>query len=320
MFDWLYQFPYPVVAVIVVVTTALVAVGGFSLARRFLQPRIKYHDGVNDVISGALGTIGVLYGITVGLITIDVWQRHTTAEDIVVREAAAIQVLYIMVSANIGSKRLAQQPDQGSKRDEAESTKVGKPVAELVSQYLRDVICVAWPEQRAGSKSSTDWRALREIRQAVLSIEPNEGGQQVRYAAAIESLNHLNELRRLRADAATSKLSGVMWMIIILGAMMSMCLIYLFRLQDARLHLLLVSLLSGFLGLVFLMILLNDRPFFGDAGIEPDSYTELGWMIKRPNPFGARANVGKDKDRPDWTEACRALLNPPMTTGELSTK
>ena len=309
MFDWLYQYPSPVVAAIVVVVTALVAVGGFSLARRFLQPRIKYHDGVNDVISGALGTIGVLYGITVGLITIDVWQRHTTAQDIVVREAAAIQVLYVMVSADIGSKRVAEQQDQGPKRDEAEPTKVRKPVAELVSRYLRDVICVAWVEQRAG-KSSADWRALREVRQAVLSIEPNEGGQQVRYAAAIESLNDLNELRRLRADAATNKLSGVMWTIIILGALMSMCLIYLFRLEDARLHLLLVSLLSGFLGLVFLLIVLNDRPFFGAAGIEPDSYTELGWMIKRPNPFGSRANAGKGEGRPDWQEVCRTLASP----------
>ena len=312
MFDWLYQYPSPVVAVIVVVVTALVAVLGFSLARRFLQPRIKYHDGVNDVISGALGAIGVLYGITVGLITIDVWQRHTTAEDIVVREAAAIQVLYLMVSADIGSKRVAEQLDQGPKRDEAKPTNVQKPVAELVSQYLRDVICVTWPEQRAGSKSSTDWRALRDIRQVVLSIEPNVGGQQVRYAAAIESLNDLSELRRLRADAATNKLSGVMWMIIILGALMSMCLIYLFRLEDARLHLLLVSLLSGFLGLVFLMILLNDRPLFGAAGIEPDSYTELGWMIKRPNPFGSRANAGKNERRPDWQEACRTLANSSM--------
>ena len=310
MFDWLYQYPSPVVAVIVVVVTALVAVSGLYLARRFLQPRIKYHDGVNDVISGALGAIGVLYGITVGLISIDVWQRHTTAEDIVVREAAAIQVLYVMVSADIGSKRVAQQPDQGPKRDEAEATKVSKPVAELVSQYLRDVICVAWPEQRAGSKSSPDWRGLREIRQVVLSMEPNEGGQQVRYAAAIESLNDLSELRRLRADAATSQLSGVLWVIIILGAMMSMCLIYLFRLEDARLHLLLVSLLSSFLGLVFLMILLNDRPFFGAAGIEPDSYTELGWMIKRPNPFGSRANAGKDERRSSWQEACRTLVKP----------
>jgi hypothetical protein len=310
MFDWLYQHPTPVVAAIVMSATAVVAVGGFNRARRFLTPRFKSHDGVNDVISGALGAIGVLYGITVGLITIDVWQRHTTAEDIVVREAAAIQVLYQMVSADIGSKQAAVPADQGAMRDEAEPPKGRKPIAELVSRYLREIICVAWDEQRAGSKPTTDWRALRDIRQVVLSIEPDEGGQEARYAAAIQTLNQVNELRRLRADAAISRLSGVMWMIIVLGALMSMCLVFLFRLDDARLHLLVVSLLSGFLGMVFLMIILNDRPFYGTAGIEPDSYTELGWMIKRPNPFGSSANARNQESRPSWQEACRALAKP----------
>jgi hypothetical protein len=310
MFDWLYQHPTPIVAAIVVAATAVVAVGGFRLSRRFLTPRFKYHDGVNDVISGALGAIGVLYGITVGLITIDVWQRHTTAEDIVVREAAAIQVLYQMVSADIGSKPVATPPDSAATRDEAEPVKARKPLAELVSRYLREIICVAWDEQRAGSKPTTDWRALRDIRQVVLSIEPDEGGQEARYAAAIQSLNQVNELRRLRADAATSRLSGVMWTIIVLGALMSLCLVFLFRLEDARLHLLVVSLLSGFLGMVFLMIILNDRPFYGTAGIEPDSYTELGWMIKRPNPFGSSAKARYEENRPDWQQACRALAKP----------
>lgn len=309
MFDWLYQFPPLAVAGIVVASTALVAVGGFVLARRYLQPKFKYHEGVNDVISGSLGAIGVLYGITVGLITIDVWQRHTTAEDLVVREAAAIQVLYTMVSADIGSKRVAEPLDQVlPKVDETESTRVRKPVAELVARYLRDVICVAWVEQRAGLKASADGRALRAIRQQVLSIEPNEGGQQARYSAAIQSLNQLNELRRLRTDSATGQLSGVMWMIIVLGALMSMCLIYLFRLEDSRLHFLVVSVLSGFLGLVFLMIILNDRPFFGANGIEPDTYTELGWMIKRPNPFGSRAQAAKGEERPAWQEVCKTLV------------
>lgn len=310
MFDWLYQHPTPVVATIVVAATAVVAVGGFKLSRRFLVPRFRYHDGVNDVISGALGAIGVLYGITVGLITIDVWQRHTTAEDIVVREAAAIQVLYVMVSADIGTRQVPERPDQVMIPEEAESTRTRKPVQELVARYLRDVICVSWIEQRAGLRSSTDGRGLRSIRQVVLSIEPNEGGQQARYAAAIQSLNQLNELRRQRADAANSRLSGVMWMIIVLGALMSLCLVYLFRLEDAKLHLLVVSLLSGFLGLVFLMIILNDRPFYGENGIEPDSYTELGWMIKRPNPFGSSASARKDGGRPDWQEACRTLVKP----------
>lgn len=310
MFDWLYQGPTPVVAAVVVVATTLVALGGLELARRFIVPRIKYHDGVNDVISGALGAIGVLYGITVGLISIDVWQRHTTADDLVVREAAAIQVLYLMVSADIGSSRAAEKPDLPAAGNEAGPISTRKPVAELVANYLQDIICVSWPEQRAGVKPSTDWRALRNIRQVVLNVEPKDDGQQVRYAAAIQSLNHVNELRRLRADAAVSRLSGLMWMIIILGALMSMSLVYLFRLEDAKLHRLVVGLLSSFLGLVFLMIVLNDRPFFGEAGIEPDTYTELGWMIKRPNPFGSRARALKGESPPDWQESCRMLVPP----------
>lgn len=310
MFDWLYQGSTLVVAVAVVLVTTAAAVGGLMIARRFVAPRIKYHEGVNDVISGSLGTIGVLYGITVGLISIDVWQRHTTAEDIVVREAAAIQVLYQMVSADIGPSRAATQSDQAAARTEAETPSGRKPVSELVGQYLQEIICVAWPEQKAGSKPGSDWRALRNIRQVVLNIEPKEPGQQARYSAAIQSLNHVNELRRLRADAATSKLSGLMWMTIVLGAVMSMGLVCLFRLEDVKLHLLVVGLLSGFLGLVFLMIVLNDRPFYGEAGIEPDTYTELGWMIKRPNPFGSSARAAKGESRPDWQEICRTLVPP----------
>jgi hypothetical protein len=99
-------------------------------------------------------------------------------------------------------------------------------------------------------------------------------------------------------------------MIIILGALMSMCLVFLFRLEDWRLHLMVVGLLSGFLGLVFFMIVLNDRPFFGAAGIEPDSYTELGWIVKRPNPFGSSAKAGNDQSPPSWQEVCRTL--PPL--------
>jgi hypothetical protein len=257
-----------------------------------------------------LGAIGVLYGITVGLISIDVWQRHTTADDLVVREAAAIQVLYLMVSADIGPGRAAEKPDRPVAATEAGPITTRKPVAELVANYLRDVICISWPEQRAGVKPSADWRALRNIRQVVLDIEPRDDGQQVRYAATIQSLNHVNELRRLRADAAVSRLSGLMWMIIILGALMSMSLVYLFRLEDRKLHVLVVGLLSSFLGLVFLMIVLNDRPFFGEAGIEPDTYTELGWMIKRPNPFGSNARAAKGEGRPDWQEVCRTLVPP----------
>jgi hypothetical protein len=149
---------------------------------------------------------------------------------------------------------------------------------------------------------------LRDIRQVVLNIEPKDDGQQVRYNAAIQSLNQVTELRRLRADAAVGRLSGLMWVIIILGALMSMSLVYLFRLEDAKLHRLVVGLLSSFLGLVFLMIVLNDRPFFSGAGIEPDTHRARR-MIKRPNPFAPTREL-KGESKPDQREVHQALMPP----------
>ena len=47
------------------------------------------------------------------------------------------------------------------------------------------------------------------------------------------------------------------------------------------LHRWIVGLLSAFLGMVFLMIFLNNRPFFGKASLEPTSFTDIHWIAKQ---------------------------------------
>ena len=70
---WVYNVPPLVLALLMVVTIAGVSLVGLLLTRRFLLPRFHYHDGVNDAISGTVQTIGVFYGITVGLIAVGVY-------------------------------------------------------------------------------------------------------------------------------------------------------------------------------------------------------------------------------------------------------
>src|SRR5215213_5946333 len=41
------------------------------LTRRFVPPRLHFHDGLNDAISGTVQTIGMFYGLTVGLIAVE---------------------------------------------------------------------------------------------------------------------------------------------------------------------------------------------------------------------------------------------------------
>ena len=76
----------------------------------------------------------------------------------------------------------------------------------------------------------------------------------------------------MRIDAVDGGLSAVMWAVIWLGAAISIGVAYFFNIPDVKLHVILIALISGFLALVLLMIIINDKPFYGYVSISPDPY------------------------------------------------
>ena len=84
--------------------------------------------------------------------------------------------------------------------------------------------------------------------------------------------NQLLESRRLRLDAVQTRVPGIMWGVVIIGALIGLTTSFFFRVADVRLHYALVGLLAAFIGLVMFMILAFDRPFRGDLGLSPESY------------------------------------------------
>src|ERR1043165_2095123 len=96
--DWLYSVPPRTAALIMVLFIESLALIGLVLARRYVIPRLHYHDGANDAVSGTVQAIGVFYGITVGLIAVGVWNTNSNASDLVSKEAAAMGSLYRDVS------------------------------------------------------------------------------------------------------------------------------------------------------------------------------------------------------------------------------
>src|SRR6187549_1902646 len=91
---WLYEISPLYTAVILVVCIETVSIIGLFLARRLVIPRLRYHEGANDAVSGTVQAIGVFYGITVGLIAAGVWNTNSNASDLVSREAVSIGTLY----------------------------------------------------------------------------------------------------------------------------------------------------------------------------------------------------------------------------------
>jgi hypothetical protein len=250
---WLYQAHPFYVAIVLVALIEIASMLGLFLARRFVNPRLTYHDGANDAVSGTVQAIGVFYGITVGLIAVAVWNANSAASDLVSGEASAIGGLYRDISG------------------------YPTPIREELQSKLRDytdfVIKQDWPAQKYnGTTVPGGMYILTDFQRRLFAFEPSTPGQTQLHAEALHAFNHLADRRRLRLVAASGGLSNVMWAVIWVGAVITIGVAYFFKIPDGKLHAILVGLIAGFLAMVLFMIIMNDRPFFGYMAVPPEPY------------------------------------------------
>ncbi len=250
--QWAYDISNFKLALMMVAMIEAVSLIGLLLARRFVLPHLRFHEGVNDAISGTVQAIGVFYGITVGLIAVGVWNTNSNASDLVSKEAAAIGALWRDVSGY-------PEPVRGSLQAD-------------LREYTHVVIEKVWPEQKKGRILDEGTRVLNRFQDTLMTFNPTTPSQSALHTETLRAFNTLIEHRRRRIDAVGVGLSQVMWMVIWVGAAISIGVAYFYRIEDGKLHATLVALMSGFLALVIFMIVINDRPFTGANGISPHSY------------------------------------------------
>jgi len=251
---WLYNLQPRTSALIMVVFIESLAMVGLVLVSRFVIPRLHYHDGANDAVSGTVQAIGVFYGITVGLIAVGVWNTNSSASDLVSKEAASIGALYRDVS---------EYPSPI--RDELRAK---------LREYTLYVINEAWPAQQKGQgqKITGGVHILDEFQSRLYSFQPANASQSALHSETLRAYNNLLEYRNLRIDVVGGGLSTIMWSVIWVGAAISIGIAYFFNIPDFKLHAILIILMGGFLAMVLFMIVINDKPFYGAVSISPDPY------------------------------------------------
>jgi hypothetical protein len=252
---WYYAVNPLVAAIITIVFVETLSLIGLFLARRFLLPRFDYSEGINDAVSGTVQAIGVFYGITVGLIAVGVWNTNSTAGDLASKEASAIGGMYRDVSGL--------------------PAPLNRELCDKLREYTEFVVNQEWPAQRQGKILDDGTRLINDFQLKLFAFEPATPGQVNLHNESLRAFNVFADSRRRRLDAVNSGLSGTMWGVIWVGAVFSIGVAYLFNIQDAKMHALLVGLMGGFLAIVLFMIAINDRPFYGQASVPTDSYQLL---------------------------------------------
>lgn len=250
--DFLYAIPLPLSGLLIIGALSVFAVAGLMLVRRKVLPRLDIHNEDGEFTGAMMQSVMMFYGLAVALIAVSVWQTYSDTQKVIAAEASTIAVLYRNVDSYPQPQR---ERMQGMLRD-----------------YTRFVIDEAWPKQRQGLISHGGVSHMGRLQAELAAFEPADEAQKLEHAAALTEFNRLLEARRLRLDAVHTRVPGIMWGVVIVGALIGLTTSFFFKVGDVRLHYTLVGLLAGFIGLVMFMILAFDRPFRGDLGLSPESY------------------------------------------------
>lgn len=252
MFEFLFDLPSLLVGPAIVGALCLFAVGGLLAVRRLVLPRLRIRETDSEFTGAMLQAVMVFYGLAVALIAVSVWQSYSDASRSVSQEAAAIGALYRDVS-------LYPEP-------------LRSQLQQLAARHLDYLINEAWPVQHQGRVAGMKAEVVNPLLQLLATFEPTTEGQKIQHAETLRALNATILATRLRVDASRTGLPGILWVVIILGALISLSSSFFFKVEDVRLHGILVTLLAVFIGLVVFMILAFDRPFRGDLGLSAEPF------------------------------------------------
>lgn len=207
------------------------------------------HNAATGTIFAALY---VLFGVTVGFSLLLVWQQYDAAEKVTAREAATVEELY----------RLAgdlPEPDRGRVQGLAES-------------YARVVMEEEWPLMRDGGTSPRAGELAVDLRESIQGFEPRTENERALRSEGLTQLDNLDEDRALRLLEVREGLPPLMWVVLVVGGVITVAFTYLFGLETLWLHALAVAALTVVVTLIFYTTAVLDYPFNGDLRVGPDAF------------------------------------------------
>ncbi len=232
-------------SLLLVVLPTLAAMSGPILIRR----RIKLEQLTtnNDIAGFKFATIGVIYAVMLAFAVIIVWQRFSDAETTVVKEAGAAATLY----------RLSAGAD-------AE----GRATRSALDNYLQLAIARDWPQMAKEEESPEVTVALNELYARTLTLAVGDLRHQAVLVEMFNQLDDITQARRSRLHLATGIMPGMLWAVLICGAILTVAFTFFFGTRNLRAQVLMTGALSVIVFMGLFVIVSIDHPFTGPVHID----------------------------------------------------
>jgi Protein of unknown function (DUF4239) len=203
----------------------------------------------NDITGWQLSVLGTTYAVIIGFMLFAEWAEFRSADQNAEVEASCLVTLYWAASG---------LPD--IQRDE---------VRNLAEEYANTMINDEWPAMSHDTLSTKGTEIVQRLWATVSQSQNLNATQQVSLERTMEEISSIAEHRRIRQLQSAAKLPGVLWTVLIVGAVLTLLSACLFGSQEPRLHVLQVVTLGLMLSLSLAAIADINRPFQGSVHVSP---------------------------------------------------
>lgn len=252
---WIYDIPTWSLGCLIIGTMVLVSCLGLAVSRTFFYNRYRITSDSNDAVNMVVSSMGMLYGLLLGLVAVATWENYASVDSITGKESTAISQLYRDVST-------LQDPSKAELQQD-------------LKDYLINVIEIDWPAQKLGNSTSGGTIIMTHFLGTLATYKTTSVEQQIFLAEVFTAYNRVIENRRLRMQAVNTGIPAIFWTVILVGAALTIIATFLIHLPSLRTHLLITVLFSTLLGFMIFLLASVDNPLRGEVSVSSDAYSSI---------------------------------------------
>jgi hypothetical protein len=201
----------------------------------------------NDLIGWQLSVLGTTYAVIIGFMLYTTWTDFGSATLNADAEANSLVNLFRLSDA-----LPAPQADQ---------------IKKLARAYADVVVNQEWIEMASNESPTETSRLVREMWTGLASVQAASSSEVTAYDHALSELSSLAGYRRIRLVENGIHLPGVLWFVLVMGAVVTIASTCLFGNANGILHTIQVAAFSLLISLALVAIADINRPYQGGVHV-----------------------------------------------------
>ncbi|HEU0274854.1 MAG TPA: DUF4239 domain-containing protein [Candidatus Udaeobacter sp.] len=262
--QYLLNLPPPVSFFIVSATTTFFALAGLYLVRKKYPTEVLKEN--HEVAAIIFNAFGLFYGVLLAFVVFVTWSGYDDATKNLQLEANEVADVFHITQTF---------PD---------------PVGETMRQTLLDYVTSVYNDElrrmSEGQISLHSNEAMLKLITVFYHIDEKSLPNDAIYAETLKRLNNLAEYRRLRIFAGNDTVPAVVWLVLLVGSVISISYTYFFGMKNIRAQYLIAGSLTVTITLILFLIYVLDHPFTGTSRVSSEPLKQVMQILK--NDPGAK--------------------------------